>query len=143
MSRRSPQISFDCEVAADPVSARSTAPASCSPYACVSPWYPSGGVVPFGLKIVRHPAGWPGSRNCSGVPEIGPENTCGLSTLPTEPAIPNGTPPYCCSSVLRKKCGQSALIPTFSLGSELKPSVSVCWLTSPSVTIGLPLVSTA
>src|SRR5436190_13787103 len=111
IERRPPQIWLDCEVSAEAPSACETDSASCSPNARVSPLYPSGGVVPFGLKIVRQPAGCPAEKNCSGVPEIGPEKTCGLSTEPTAPAISIATPPYCCSSEVRKKCGQSELTP--------------------------------
>src|SRR5690242_17200861 len=107
-------MSVDWDVCADESIDCETASASCSPKARVSVLYPSGTSVPFGLKIVRHPAGCPAEKNCSGVPEMGSEKTCGDSTLPTDPAISIATPPYRCSSDCRKKCGQSELTATFS-----------------------------
>ena len=71
--------------------------------------------------------------------------TCGLSTLPTEPAISIATPPKRCSSERRKKFGQSAdsQARCGSVALPLKPSVSACCDTLASVTIARPSVPTA
>ena len=61
------------------------------------------------LNTVRQPAEWLASTNCCGVRLTVVGKTCGVSLLPTEPAISMPTPPYRCSSAYRNQYGQSAL----------------------------------
>ena len=77
---------------------------------------------PFESNSVRQPAGWSSSTNCWGIRESAFENTSGVSTLPTDPAISIATPPYLCSSRCLKKWIQSALTQRFCASLGLKPN---------------------
>ena len=124
-------------------SAPATALASWAPSAFVSVSYPTVTGVPLSAKVVRHPAGCDWEKNCCGTRDTGAGSTSGVSTLPTEPAISMATPPKVFSSWARKKCAQSELIQRLCTGSGLNPRDSVCWLTSPSVAMTVPLSATA